>query len=120
MFEVGEIIICIDATIKAEAMSAVLKLYPNWIKQDTEYTIREILDNDNIVTGLLLEEVHNPPNLIPLLNRVQEPAFISDRFRKRTYQELEEAREAENVANETVKILEEIENNEPFVEAYLN
>lgn len=90
MFEINEKIICVDDTIKPELLFSIIRDFKIWIKKGIEYTIRDVLYNDNIVTGILLQEVHNPPIMIPLLNRMQEPAFATWRFRKKTYQELEE------------------------------
>lgn len=87
---VGDKIVCIDDTIKGENLFATITMFPDWIKKDATYTIRQINDNDGIVTGLLLEEKHNPPVHIPILNRVQEPAFATWRFRPLTYQEMEQ------------------------------
>jgi hypothetical protein len=55
------------------------------------YTIREILDNNGIVPGLLLDEVHNFPKFFKLINRFQEPAFALWRFRKLNYATSSEA-----------------------------
>jgi hypothetical protein len=56
--------------------------YPNWIKKGQKYTVRAMLNNDDIVPGLLLEEVRNPLIFIHLINKVQEPAFGMFRFAK--------------------------------------
>jgi hypothetical protein len=54
-----------------------------WLRKGVEYTIREVLDNDGIVTGVLLEEIINDPIAQPLLNgRMQEPAFRVTRFQE--------------------------------------
>lgn len=74
-------VICINDTIDPDKLSEVSRDFENWIKKDRIYTIREILDNDGIVDGYLLEEVHNFPKFMRLLGRVQEPAFSTDRFR---------------------------------------
>ena len=46
------------------------------------------MDNNGIVTGVLLEEVHNFPKFFKLINRFQEPAFAQWRFRKLNYASL--------------------------------
>ena len=100
---IGSKVICIDDTISVEQFLAVFNLYPDWIKKGEKYTVRGIKDNDGIVAGLLLEEKHNPPTFIPLLNREQEPAFATWRFREMTYQEMEADAESKE---QTEKLLE--------------
>jgi len=78
----GDTVICIDDSIKADKIEFVSAAYPNWIKKGRKYTVRDILDNDDIVPGLLLEEVRNPLIFIHLINKVQEPAFGMFRFAK--------------------------------------
>lgn len=78
----GDTVICIDDSIKADMIEFVSAAYPNWIKEGRKYTIRAMLDNDDIVPGLLLEEVRNPLIFIHLINKVQEPAFGMFRFAK--------------------------------------
>ena len=82
----GDKVICINATIDADKLEEISKDFENWIVKDKIYTIREILNNDGIVTGLLLEEVRNIPKFFKLLNRYQEPAFATWRFRKQEEQ----------------------------------
>ena len=81
MIEVGQKVVCIDDSIKPGRLGFVGYAYPNWIKQDNVYTVREILPNDDIVPGILLEELVNPVIYIYLLGREQEPAFRTSRFR---------------------------------------
>jgi hypothetical protein len=81
-FYIGDRIACIDASNRLEAVEELKRTVPNWIVQDKEYTIRGFQDNDGIALGILLEEVTNPLIYIPLLGRVQEPAFADWRFRK--------------------------------------
>ena len=78
----GDTVICIDDSIKADKIEFVSVAYPNWIKEGRKYTIRAMLDNDDIVPGLLLEEVRNPLIFIHLINKAQEPAFGMFRFAK--------------------------------------
>lgn len=78
----GTKVICIDASIDPDKQEEIARDFEIWIKKDEEYTIREILDNDGIVTGVLLEEVYNLPKFMHLINRIQEPAFAIWRFRK--------------------------------------
>ncbi len=79
--KVGQHVVCIDDSILAGNEDFVKRAYQNWIKKDEEYIVREILDNDGIVTGILLEEIHNPPIFIKLIGKMQEPAFRENRFR---------------------------------------
>ena len=78
--KIGSKVICINDTIDADKIEEIKNDFENWIKKDTVYTIRAILDNDGIVTGVLLEEVYNLPKFFKLLNRYQEPAFATWRF----------------------------------------
>jgi hypothetical protein len=82
MFEIGDKIKCTDASIKKGMESFVKNVFWNWIKKDKEYTVRGFLDNQGIVTGILLEEIHNFPVYQPLLGTDQEPAFRMTRFVK--------------------------------------
>ncbi|MFD0765212.1 hypothetical protein ACFQZI_10150 [Mucilaginibacter lutimaris] len=82
---VGDKVICINDKIDPDKSEEIRRDFEIWITRDKEYTIREILDNNNIVTGVLLEEVHNFPKFFTLINRYQEPAFAIWRFRKLNY-----------------------------------
>lgn len=64
-----------------------------WVKEGKKYTIREILENNGIATGVLLEEIVNFPFYIPLLQKNQELGFAVWRFRK--VQEVEDKVEIE-------------------------
>jgi hypothetical protein len=81
----GDKVICINDRIDPEKSEEIRRDFEIWITKDKEYTIREILDNNGIVTGVLLEEVHNFPKFFKLINRFQEPAFAHWRFRKLNY-----------------------------------
>jgi hypothetical protein len=81
----GDKVICIDASIDPEKAEEIKRDFEIWITRDKEYTIREILENQGIVPGALLEEVHNFPKYFKLINRFQEPAFALWRFRKLNY-----------------------------------
>lgn len=82
MFEIGETVICIDASMQTHTIKELSKDVPNWITQDKKYIIRGFHDNDGIVLGVLLEEVVNPIRFFKLINKFQEPAFAVWRFRK--------------------------------------
>lgn len=73
-------LLCIDDSIKADQLEFVSIVYPQWVKKGEHYTIRQVLENDGIVTGVLLEEVKNEPIYQKLLDRYQEPAFRLSRF----------------------------------------
>ncbi|MCO5936174.1 hypothetical protein NAF17_11560 [Mucilaginibacter sp. RB4R14] len=83
--KVGDKVICVNDKIDADKSTEIRRDFEIWIIKDKEYTIREILDNNNIVTGVLLDEVHNFPKFFTLINRYQEPAFAIWRFRKLNY-----------------------------------
>ena len=57
----GDKVICVDASIDAEKAEEIRRDFEIWVTKDKEYTIREILDNNGIVPGLLLEDIHNFP-----------------------------------------------------------
>ena len=81
MIGVGSVVKCIDDSIKAEEILFVSMAYRQWVKKDVEYTIRQIFDNEGIVTGCVLEEIVNGPIPQKLLGgRWQEPAFRLSRF----------------------------------------
>ncbi len=91
----GDKVICIDATIDPDKAEEIAKDFEIWITKDKEYTIREILDNNGIVPGILLDEVYNLPKYFKLLGRYQEPAFALWRFRMLNYATKTETVEAE-------------------------
>lgn len=78
---VNDRVICVDDTIRAELMPTIVKYYKNWVSRNQIYTVREIVDNDGIVDGVLLHEVRNEPIYIDLIDKKQEPAFGTFRFR---------------------------------------
>jgi hypothetical protein len=82
MFEVGDTVKCIDDSVKLGMEEYTKNVFWNWVKKDKEYTVRGFLDNQGIVTGMLLEEVHNFKVYQPLLGIDQEPAFRMTRFIK--------------------------------------
>ena len=79
---------CVDDSIKPGKLGFVSYAYPNWIKEGKVYTVREILPNDDIVPGIVLEEVINPLLYVHILGKEQEPAFRLSRFRELDDQEL--------------------------------
>jgi hypothetical protein len=91
----GDKVICIDARIDPDKSQEIRQDFEIWVTKDKEYTIRDILDNNGIVPGVLLDEIHNFPKFFKLLNRMQEPAFALWRFRKLNYASKEEALEKE-------------------------
>ena len=84
---VGSKILCVDDAHRNEFKGLAFK---QWVTKGKTYTVRELVDNDDIVKGVLLEEVSNPQVYIPVLGRFQEPAFLMDRFRDVEEQEQEE------------------------------
>ncbi len=81
-------VICINDTIEPEKLADIKKDFQQWVKQGKIYHVREFLDNDDIVDAYLLEEVRNRPVYFRLINRVQEPAFATWRFRELSDEEL--------------------------------
>jgi hypothetical protein len=81
----GDKVICVDASIDPDKSDEVRRDFEIWITKDKEYTIREILENNGIVPGVLLDEIHNFPKYFKLIDRMQEPAFAIWRFRKLNY-----------------------------------
>jgi hypothetical protein len=111
LLDIGDEVLCVDSSIKPELRASIMKDYPVWIKEGDKYIIRDILRNDDIVVGILLEGRKNPPLWIPLIKRMQEPAFATWRFvKERTaYQIREEEKEKENdLALE--EVMEDLEN----------
>ena len=80
--EIGDKVLCINDSVSAESFYGVCKMYPKWVQKGKEYTIRDIFHNDGIVTGIVLNEIHNIPVYIPVINKIQEPAFGIFRFTK--------------------------------------
>lgn len=78
----GDKVLCVDDRIDPEKAEEIKRDFEIWVVRDKEYTVREILENDGIVPGILLEEIHNFKKFFKLLNRYQEPAFATWRFRK--------------------------------------
>lgn len=87
---------CIDDTINPEFIIETVKYFPNWVKEGEIYTVWDILENDGIVTGYLLEELQNEMVYQPLLGREQEAGFRADRFDVISYEE-EESEEFEHI-----------------------
>jgi hypothetical protein len=81
-FRVGDRVICIDDTMQPHTVLELKKDVPNWVKKDQQYTVRAVLNNRDIVTGILLEEIDNPPKYFNIIGGFQEPAFAEWRFRK--------------------------------------
>lgn len=84
------VLLCVDDSIKADEIGFVSFAYQQWVGKGQLYTVREVLDNDGIVDGLLLNEVVNQPIFQKLLGRWQEPAFRLDRFVELELEEDEE------------------------------
>lgn len=81
MFKIGDKVICVNDIKQEHTILELSKDMPNWVKLNEQYTIRDILDNDFVV-GVLLEEIRNPIKYFRLLNKTQEPAFATWRFKK--------------------------------------
>jgi len=82
MFDKGDRVVCINSSMNLHTVAELTKDMPQWVKEGEKYTIRGFHDNDGIVTGVLLQELHNPPRWFQLINKFQEPAFMLSRFKK--------------------------------------
>ena len=80
---------CIDDTINPEFIMETVKYFPSWVKKGEIYTVWDVLENQGIVTGYLLEELQNEMVYQPLLGRSQEAAFRATRFEVISYEEEE-------------------------------
>ncbi len=102
--DIGSKIICIDDSIPSYVDIEVFKKeFPNWVKKDETYTVRDIFYNDDIVTSIIVVELKNPILFFPnTINRYQEASFRIDRFR-----EIEH--EVEELVNERIEELVKID-----------
>ena len=78
--DINQKVKCVNAYIDPNKREEISKDFQNWVVEGEVYTLREVLHNDGIVTGVLLNEIHNKPLFFKSLNRVQEPAFGLFRF----------------------------------------
>jgi hypothetical protein len=100
----GDKVICVNDHIDPDKLEEIKHDFEIWVTRDKEYTIRELLDNNGIVPGVLLEEIHNFPKFFKLINRYQEPAFATWRFRKLNYNTATESAFSEEDVAETNEI----------------
>jgi len=94
MFAVGDLVICIDATIDADKADEITRDFQQWIEKGKKYIVRAII-NHGFVVGILLEGVTNEPRYMSVVNKTLEPAFVSHRFRKGERSKLKEEVESE-------------------------
>ena len=90
--DIGTRILCVDDSIPAHLnMEVFKKEFPNWVKKNEIYRIRDIFYNDNIVTSIIVKELKNPILFFPgTINRSQEASFRITRFRELEEDEVEE------------------------------
>ena len=81
-YDVGDTVYCVDDSISPDKIQEISQDMPNWVTRDKKYIVRGFNDNNDIVVGVLLEEVKNPLKYFKLVNRMQEPAFATWRFKK--------------------------------------
>lgn len=86
--EIGSKVVCVDSSVEPQFVEQKNLFFQQWVVKDKIYTVREFLNNDDIVDGVLLEEVKNKMMYQPLLNRYQEAAFKVNRFRRLTPDEV--------------------------------
>lgn len=74
----GQSVLCVNNTIVDES---VLKGYQCWLNTLTIYTIRELIyDENDLLIGVLLNEVVNQNVFIEESCSIREPAFALFRF----------------------------------------
>lgn len=73
---------CVDDSIRPEMIEWQRNYCPNWVKKGEVYTVRLFDENDGIVDGILLEEIHNHPVMCVPFGRLLEPRFATWRFRE--------------------------------------
>ena len=90
--DIGTRILCVDDSIPAHLdMEIFKKEFPNWVKKNKIYRIRDIFYNDNIVTSIVVKELKNPILFFTgTINRSQEASFRITRFRELEEDEVEE------------------------------
>lgn len=81
-FSAGLKIVCIDDSIRPEMVEWQAEHCPNWVKKGQMYTIRHFDSHDDIVDGILLEEIVNKPVFCVPFGCVLEPRFATWRFRE--------------------------------------
>jgi len=96
-FQIGDRVVCVDASKQAHTVEELNQDVPNWIQKGQKYVIRGFSDYDFVV-AVYLEEIRNPLKYFKVINRMAEPGFRTDRFRKlepaEVAQEVEELQEA--------------------------
>jgi hypothetical protein len=107
---VGDEVICVN-DLRPDGWN--IEHFPQWVAKDTKYIVREFLDNDNIVVGVLLMELRNPSFFNKLINREQEGAFAIWRFQKlRSAYAIEEEKASEKrSATKKISVRESVELN---------
>jgi hypothetical protein len=106
MFGIGDTVKCVNDVRPSDQNPVVV---PNWVKEGDEYTIRGFHDNNDIVVGVLLEEITNPRVPIALIDRWQEPAFATWRFEKTASAEVESEEEEDEMPKELQELLQDQE-----------
>lgn len=95
--KVGSKVICVDDSIAN--VEEFKRDFHNWVKKGDEYHIREIDDNDGLVTSVLLEEIKNPIRYFKTIGRAKESSFRMDRFREIEDAVIESKSRTESVLN---------------------
>jgi hypothetical protein len=103
MFDIGDSVICVDDKMQPHTVEELTKCCPNWVVEGNRYTIRGFADNNGIVTGVWLEEIHNPIFYFKLINGFQESAFALWRFRKALPSEMMEVSEEVEIYKEELE-----------------
>lgn len=81
-------VLCIDASDRGR-----LDIFPNWVEEGKEYTIRRIENGMYGRKRVLLDEVQNPSVYFEELMGKAEPGFNLQRFVTLTELEVEETKE---------------------------
>ena len=82
--KIGDKVLCVDDSINPNMLTdmAFHLIFPNWVKKNEIYTVRDIFDNNGIIASILVEELRNAIIYIDILQVTREAAFRINRFRE--------------------------------------
>lgn len=67
---------------REEARLEIAQDFDYWVEKNKHYVVRDVFYNDNIATGVTLEEVINRVLYMRLIGKNQEASYGEFRFRK--------------------------------------